>query len=143
MAEKGGLDTMANGNNLLSLSPEELLEKLHRDYFIELPVDIDTPEQQKDAARIFSLINGYTSFLRYMQLRADFLKRRLKREGAPRDVIEDAQMRETAIKAYADMLDDSYSRLSRMCSVHEQAQRELYMTDGFIKRKNEGNQPTR
>lgn len=126
---------MANGDDLLSLSPETLLEKLYQDYFIVLPTDVDTPEQQKEAARIFARINGYTSFLRHMQLRAEFLKRRLKREGAPRDVIEDAQMRETAIKAYADTLDNSYARLSRMCSVHEQAQRELYMTDGIYSRE--------
>lgn len=126
---------MANGDNLLTLSPEELLEKLQQEYSVELPPDVDTPEQQKEAARLFSLINGFTSFLHYMQLRADFLKRRLRREGAPRDVIEDALMREAAIKAYADMLDDSYSRLSRMCSVHEQAQRELYMTDGIYNDK--------
>lgn len=121
---------MATCDVFLTLTPEALTDKLCREYYVTLPEDVATPEHQQEAVRLMSRINGYLSFLRVKQLRAHLLKEGLTRDGAPRDEIDTAKMREAVLKCFVDLLSGNYAALSRMCAVHEQAQRELLMTDG-------------
>lgn len=122
---------MAAERNMLTISPEELLLILRKKYLVEIPDSIETPEQMQAAGNLLGVCTSNYIYLENMRLAANLAKRRMKREGKPKDEVEDALCREEIFKTYSEISENTYKTLSRMITTRQQALLELRMTDGI------------
>lgn len=117
--------------NMLNISPEELLSVLRKKYLIEIPIEVETPEQMQEAGKLLGVCTSHYTYLENMRLAANLIKRNMKREGRPKEEIEDAVCREEIFKTYSEISKNTYKALSRMIATRQQVLFELRMTDGI------------
>lgn len=121
---------MSSEKNMLTISPEELLSVLRKRFPITIPETIETPEQMQEAGNLLGVYTSNYVYLENMRIAANLVKRKLKREGRPKNEIEDAISREEIFATYSDIAKNSYKAVSRMIATRQQVLFELRMTDG-------------
>ena len=73
--------------NIYNLDPAELEAALRHEFFIEIPVSIDTEEDMANAQQLLSKCGAYYSYLAYMSLQIRTRKKRLRLDRADKDTI--------------------------------------------------------
>jgi hypothetical protein len=122
---------MSSEKNMLTISPEELLSVLRKRFPITIPETIETPEQMQEAGNLLGVYTSNYVYLENMRIAANLVKRKLKREGRPKNEIEDAISREEIFATYSDIAKNSYKAVSRMIATRQQVLFELRMTDSI------------
>ena len=122
---------MSSEKNMLTISSEELLSVLRKRFPITIPQAIETPEQMQEAGNLLGIYTSNYVYLENMRIAANLVKRKLKREGRPKNEIEDAISREEIFATYSDIAKNSYKAVSRMIATRQQVLFELRMTDGI------------
>ena len=119
-----------NANTLFDMNPEELMEYLADLCEVDVPVSVETAEDMAMAADALGKLGPLYSFLINMELRSNVRKRTLKKEN--KEAFEDALIKETIFKTYAEQVKMLYNSTSRMLSVHQQINEELRMLKNQI-----------
>lgn len=115
---------------MLSMSPEDLLSYLTTNYIIQIPLAIDSQEQVKKASEEMAKASAYYVFLSPLKLQANMLKRLLKKQKADKDLIDDMLVRETIFESQMAVMKQSYDTISRLFTIRHREQDELRMMGG-------------
>ena len=122
---------------LLEMPPEALQNYIQAEFTITIPVSIETTEDLRDAIEILGKATSFFSFLSNAALYAKLQKRKLKREKADKEMVEDALAREEIFTNAAGVAKAVYNGVSRMVTIKQMLNSELKMTDSFSGGKND------
>lgn len=124
-------NSAASANNLYNRPNEEIAAYLGREIGkIKIPPSVEGPADMQYCAELLSVCATWYSFLMNMKLQANMEKRRMKRQKMDKDMIEDALIREEIFETYCRIVDNNYTAISRLVSIHSQSISEMrYMHD--------------
>ena len=111
--------------------PQELLQALKENFTTKLPTQIETPDDMRDAQKLLSRLASQYSFLQAISVEIKGRKRKLKRDKAEKNEIDDMMEREEMLNAYCDSVKMSYNAISRMITIRQQIYEELKMTSSM------------
>ena len=117
-----------SNRELLSMKPDALIQYMERQYALNLPKTLETVEEMKEANRLLSMCTSNYAYLANLAMIAKLEKRKLKREKASKEEIEDALSREEIIQKYTDINKLYYQTISRMITVKQQINQEMRMS---------------
>lgn len=115
-------------DNVIRCSNDELLEALGRDYFIPIPIRIDSAQDMLSAGPLLGKITNNYSYLMALYAQVDAQTRVLKKDKTKKDEYSDLVGKRNTISAYIDILKQSYAALSREISVRQAALKEIEMS---------------
>ena len=121
---------MSNINNeILNLSPIELLETLSNMYYIELPQALITIQDMEDASTLLLKLSGDYQYLVTLSSYAKLATREAKRNSS-KEAYEDMIDKKEMIQNFVEIVKQNYKALSRAITVHMENNEELKMVGG-------------
>ncbi len=121
-----------NIEQILSMKPSALLQKLVDDYSYGLPNEIITIEDMNEAGKLLIRLSGDYSYLMSLLSYAKIATREAKRSGT-KEEYEDAVDRKEIISNVTEAIKQKYSAISRAVTIRIENNRELHMnTEGSI-----------
>lgn len=107
----------------------DVVKDMNHEFCIEIPTQIDSLEEMSSAGTMLGdLTNEYTymvALLAMMKATVRIAKRKL-----PKEQYEDLVGKRDAVSDIVDLLKQQYQAISRMITVKQEINQELYMTSG-------------
>lgn len=107
----------------------DVVKDMNHEFCIEIPTQIDSLEEMSSAGSMLGdLTNEYTymvALLAMMKATVRIAKRKL-----PKEQYEDLVGKRDAVSDIVDLLKQQYQAISRMITVKQEINQELYMTSG-------------
>jgi len=110
---------MLTWNNVYEISIEDLKKELKTNFLIFPPKEIVTDEDLSATQILLSRATANYSFLSALSVEVKGMKRKLKREKADKEKIDELLEREELLTAYADIAKSVYTASSRMLSIYQ------------------------
>lgn len=123
---------MINWNNIAETDPEELLKSMKENFTTKLPVQVESVEDLQNAQKLLSKLASQYSFLTAVAVEVKGIKRRIKRDKAAKEKVDDMMEREEILTAYCDSVKMNYNAVSRMITIRQQIYDE-YKMDKYVK----------
>ena len=123
---------MINWNNIAETDPEELLKSMKENFTTKLPVQVESVEDLQNAQKLLSKLASQYSFLTAVAVEIKGIKRRMKRDKAAKEKVDDMMEREEILTAYCDSVKMNYNAVSRMITIRQQIYDE-YKMDKYVK----------
>jgi len=123
---------MINWNNIAETDPEELLKSMKENFTTKLPVQVESVEDLQNAQKLLSKLASQYSFLTAVAVEVKGIKRRMKRDKAAKEKVDDMMEREEILTAYCDSVKMNYNAVSRMITIRQQIYDE-YKMDKYVK----------
>lgn len=123
---------MNSKQNILSLSPVDLLLWLQENCEIEIPEKITTIEDLKNAGELISRLTSMYSYIMSCFLFSKVAVRDAKKNKLSKEEINDCIDRRDILESFANTLKLQYTAVSRMITVKKQIDEELKMLNGSI-----------
>lgn len=117
--------------NMVEMDVRELNSYIEEYYIVKVPSEIDTPKGMKEASEALVRANAYNSYFTNKAMDMKILKRKLKREKAPAELIEDALTREEIFTKTAELAKFAYNTVSRLITIKQEMNYELRMTNAM------------
>lgn len=116
-----------NYQNILNSDPQELFMWIQNEYMLEIPTQIDNPDELAKAGnRLGELINIY-SYLMSMTTLANLNVKEKKKNKEDKDSINKAIGIRDVLQNSSDIIKAQYTAISRMISVRKQVADEINM----------------
>lgn len=109
---------------LLSMSPLELLDYLKNEFMIDTPIEIVSVEDMDKCSRLLLRLSGAYSYLITLSSYAKIKTREMKR-GGDKALYEDMVDRKEVIQNMTDMVKQAYTGISRAVTIHIENNHEL------------------
>lgn len=122
-----------NYSDYLELDPMVLFSTMHKQFDVEIPMEITSIEDMNNASRLLLYLSQSWSFVNSLLAYSKRQVRELKRE-ASKSEYEDAIDKKEIIQSIADNLKQQYQAISRAVTIHIENNNELRFTDGGIKK---------
>lgn len=122
---------MIDWNDVAHCDPNELRTALKEHFTVAIPMSIETIDDMKEAQMSLGRIASQYSYLMALNVEIKGLKRRMKREKAEKEKVDDMMEREELLTTYTEILKMAYNSISRMISVRTQVYEELKMTNSL------------
>lgn len=121
---------------ILQMNPIDLQNWLTEEFELteEIPTDINTIEDMEKASHLIGLFTNRLSYLTALGVYAKMSVRTEKRKGKEnKEKADDMIDRQYAIDAAASIVKQQYTAVSRMITVKQEINKELYMSESFKK----------
>lgn len=118
--------------NILLLSPVELLLWLQKHCEVKIPEKITTTEDLKNAGELISQLTSIYSYIMSYFLFAKIAVRDAKKNKLSKEEINDCIDRRDILESFANTIKLQYTAVSRMVTVKKQIDEELKMLNGSI-----------
>jgi hypothetical protein len=128
---------MKTNAELLQMKPIELQNWLTEEFELtkEIPTDINTIEDMEKASHLIGLFTNRLSYLTALGVYAKMAVRAEKRKGKEnKELADDMIDRQYAIDAAANIVKQQYTAVSRMITVKQEINKEIYMSESFAKK---------
>ena len=124
---EGWLIYILTNEEILKLSPVELLFELEKEYIKKIPCSIETSEDLKAAGKMLCELTNSYSYLMSLNTLADMQLRNAKARKEDKEMIADMTSRRDAIKNAVEIIKFQYAGLSRAITVRKQVDEEMKM----------------
>ena len=124
-----------SNEQILKMDPIELQDWLIKEFELTtpLPTEISSIEDMKNTEKMISTLTNRLSYLSSLGVYAKIAVRNAKRKGKDFKIEhEDMVDRQTAINAAEETVKQQYNAISRMITVKQEINKELYMSEGII-----------
>lgn len=117
------------------MKAEEMIDWLLKEFALDVPGEIITPDDMDEAATLLLKGSSYYSYLCALLSYAKVRVRSLKREGpSKKSEYEDMVDRKEVLQNFADAIKQEYAAISRAVTIRMENNLELRMnTNGYIK----------
>lgn len=121
-------------NRVLSMKSEDMIDWLLKEFDLEIPGEIITPDDMDEAAKLLMQASSYYSYLCALLSYAKVYVRDLKRQGPSKKLdYEDMVDRKEILQNFADSVKQQYSAISRAVTIRIENNQELRMNaNGYI-----------
>lgn len=126
---------LLNNEQILAMKPIELQKWLDTEFELtsSIPTEISTIEDMQNAERLIATLTNRLSYLSSLGVYAKIAVRNAKRKGKEfKEEHEDMVDRQTAINVAEDIIKQKYSAVSRMITVKQEINKEIYMSENII-----------
>ncbi len=113
---------------ILNMEPIDLIEWLHTQFQVRIPLKIESAEDMDAAASLMLVLSGYKSYLLELLSYAKCVTRIAKRDQTKMDY-EDMVDRKDAIQNMVDDIDQQYKAVSRAVTIRIENNQELKMSE--------------
>ena len=127
---------ITNNDEILHMKPIELQNWLTKEFELtkNIPTDISTVEDMENASHMISLFTNRLSYLTALGVYAKMYVREEKRKGKEnKEKSDDMIDRQYAIDKAADIVKQQYNTVSRMITVKQEINKELFMSESITK----------
>jgi hypothetical protein len=124
-----------NNEQILSMEPTKLQDWLDKEFELTkpIPAEISTVEDMQTAEKMIAKLTNRLSYLSSLGVYAKFAVRSSKRKGKEfKTEWEDMVDRQTAINTAENTIRQQYTALSRMITVKQEINKEIYMSENII-----------
>lgn len=124
-----------DNTQVLQMDPTLLQDWLTEEFGLitPLPTEISTIEDMKNAEKMIATLTNRLSYLSSLGVYAKIAVRNSKRKGKDyKTEYEDMIDRQTAINAAEDTVKQQYNAISRMITVKQEINKEIYMSENII-----------
>ena len=97
--------------------PMELEEAMRKEFYIEIPLCIETEEDMAKAQQLLAKCGAYYSYLAYTTLQIRIRKKKMRMDRADKDAISRVMIYEDIFQTFTDLTKQAFSTISRMLSV--------------------------
>ena len=112
---------------MFQMDPQKLLNYIATSCVVEIPISVETEEEERVAAENLAKASAYYSFLSPLKMQARIMKRYLKRQKEDQRIVEDMLMREEIFANQMELMQQTYSTISRLFTVKAQMNKEMEM----------------
>lgn len=124
-----------NNEDVLKMSPIELQKWLTEEFDLlkSIPTDISSIEDMNNASKMISQFTNRLSYLTNLSVFAKIAVRNEKRKGKENKQNSDDMIdRQYAIDKACDIVKQQYNTVSRMITVKQEINKELYMSENIV-----------
>lgn len=124
-----------NNEQILKMDPTALQNWLAEEFELEVPLktEISTIEDMKYAEKMIAILTNRLSYLSSLGIYAKIAVRTAKRKGKEaKEEWENMVDRQAAINAAEDTIKQQYSAISRMITVKQEINKEIFMSENII-----------
>lgn len=128
-----------NNEQILAMDPTALQNWLATEFELEVPLktEISTIEDMKYAEKMIAVLTNRLSYLSSLGVYAKIAVRAAKRKGKEaKEEHEDMVDRQIAINAAEESIKQKYNAISRMITVKQEINKEIYMSENIVNRIN-------
>ena len=128
-----------NNEQILSMSPKSLQIWLDNEFELTkpLPTEISSIEDLENAEKLISILTNRLAYLSSLGVFAKIAVRDAKRLGKEhKEKWEDMVDRQTAINTAEETVKQKYNAISRMITVKQEINKEIYMSENIINKLN-------
>ena len=122
---------------ILSMEPLELQNWITKEFELtkEIPTDISSVEDMQNASHMIGTFTNRLSYLTALGVYAKMCVRQEKRKGKEnKSNADDMIDRKYAIDKAAEIVKQQYNTVSRMITVKQEINKELYMSENIMNR---------
>ena len=107
----------------------DVVKDMNHEFCIEIPTQIDSLEEMSSAGTMLGdLTNEYTYMVALLAMMKATV--RIAKRKFPKEQYEDLVGKRDAVSDIVDLLKQQYQAISRMITVKQEINQELYMTSG-------------
>lgn len=124
-----------NNEQILAMEPTKLQDWLNKEFELTkpIPTEISSIEDMTNAEKMIAVLTNRLSYLSSLGIYAKIAVRAAKRKGKEsKEEWEDMVDRQTAINSAEDTIKQQYNAVSRMITVKQEINKELYMSDNIV-----------
>lgn len=122
---------------ILNMEPLELQKWLLQEFELtkQIPTDISTIEDMTNAGNMISTFTNRLSYLTALGVAAKMNVRKEKRKGKEnKEKSDDMIDRQYAIDKAAEIVKQQYNTVSRMITIKQEINKELFMSENIVNR---------
>ncbi len=116
-------------SNMKTMDPEELTERLIREFYIAVPEEVDSVETMSLAGNLLGELTNNYSYLSSM-LALFKVAVRVAKKKKDKELTEDMISKRDTLEVILDMVKQQYAAVSRMLSTRQMVINELRMNEG-------------
>lgn len=130
---------LLNNEQILVMDPTSLQKWLDEEFELTkpIPTEISTIEDMQAAEKMIAILTNRLSYLSSLGVYAKIGVRHEKRKGKEgKELWEDMVDRQTAINSAEDTIKQKYNAVSRMITVKQEINKEIYMSENIMSKLN-------
>lgn len=130
---------LLNNEQILVMDPTSLQKWLDEEFELTkpIPTEISTIEDMQAAEKMIAILTNRLSYLSSLGVYAKIGVRHAKRKGKEgKELWEDMVDRQTAINSAEDTIKQKYNAVSRMITVKQEINKEIYMSENIMSKLN-------